>query len=807
MKTLQDLFLNSKKWEHKPAFVYRTGIRRLVFTYGDFYQIALKTAGWLEKQGIDKGDRVIIWAPNSPWWAAVFWGAVLRGAIVVPIDFTSGKERAETIIDLTEGKVILQSEHKLEKTSRPGSFFIEDLQFLIEDCSHPSQVITVTESETAELIYTSGTTGNPKGVMLSHGNLIANVLQTRERIPIVTEKFNFLSLLPLSHMFEQVGNLFTPFLNGSTTIYIRSLKPSAIMSALAEEDIYVTIVVPRLLQALKNSIQRELAKKTILKYFKFLVKYGIHKKFGKHFKFFVSGGSALEADIARFWQNLGFTVLEGYGLTECSPILTSNLLSEQRIGSVGVPLSGVIIELRNKEILAKGKNVFSGYWNKPEATKESFTKDGWFKTGDLGEVSSDGWVSIKGRLKDMIVTAAGINVYPQDIEQFLNKTSGVKESCVVGKLGSEGEEVHAVLILEDGVSAKHIIETVNEKLDAQQQIISFSIWPKTDFPKTTTLKIQKFAVKLAINQPQLNESKFSDDKLITLISKVTGKDLININEKSTLVQDLGLTSVARLELVNYIEQEFRLDLEDTEIMQRTTVADVRKIIEKRERSKTKNYFHLWPNTRIGRAVRSVINVLINYPIFYFFVKVKKTGLENLDNLKMPVIFISNHISYFDHPAIVYSLPKEWQYRTAAAAWEEFFFKDKGLKGLWKRFAYYYGIAGLNLFPLPQSKGFRKSLEFMGKLIDRKINILVFPEGERSLTADMVPFMDGLGLMVKELRVPIIPIRIKGMEKIFPRNATGIKKGEIEVVFGPPIYFKQESTRQIIDISQKAIKDL
>ena len=811
MKTLLDLFKTFQNQKNKTAFVYRTGVRRFIFSYEDLYNLSLKMASWLEKQGINNGDRVIIWAPNSPWWVITFWGVILRGGIVVPVDFSSGKERTEKIAELTKAKLIIQSHYKLEKIEKSGSVFIEDLQYLVANFSTNIMPLAVEENTIAELIYTSGTTGDPKGVELTHKNLITNLKQVNEHISIITKDYNFLSLLPLSHMFEQMGGLFTPLYKGGSVVYIRTLKPSAIMRALAEENIFTVMIVPRLLQALKNSIERELQKKSFLKLFTALVKFGVHKKFGKNFKFFISGGSALDIETAKFWQSLGFVVIEGYGLTECSPILTGNFYEQQKLGSVGKSLPNIILKIEAGEILAKGESIFSGYWQNESATHEAFTSDGWLKTGDLGEIDKDGWVYIKGRKKDLIVTGAGINIYPEDVEGILNKINGVKESCVISKQGQEGEEVHAVLILESNlIKAIDIIKEANERLDSLQQINSFSIWPEFEFPKTTTLKIQKYKVKEAIEKDYSNTTNHSNDKLINFIAKVTGKPDNVIEENSILATDLGLSSVARLELVNYLEQEFKIDMDDTLINQNTTVKFLREIIQNKEKKSSQETFPFWSFNQAGRLIRLISNWLFNYPIFFSFVKLEKKGLENLKYLHEPALFIANHISYFDHPAIVFSLPYEIRYSIATAAMDEFFHKDKNinkLKWIWKRFTYYYGTISLGLFPLPRSKGFRQSLEFMGKLVDNKINILIFPEGERSYDGKMLPFMGGLGLMVKELQIPVVPIKIEGIEKVFPRGTSIPKRGRVTITFGKPQYFKQESPSEIVEISKNLITNL
>jgi len=335
MKTLGDLFESFEKRRDKVAFVYRTGVRRFVFSYRDLHRLSLKMAHLLEERGIKKGDRVLLWAPNSPWWGIAFWGIVACGAVVVPVDFMSGKERAKQIADLTKSKLIIQSQYKLDKITAENSVLVEELEYLLEKIRPTSKTADNNPDDIAEIIYTSGSTGDPKGVVLTHQNLIVNLLQITERLPFVKSEWKFLSLLPLSHTLEQMGGFFVPLSHGSAIVYLRTLKPSAMMEAFENEDIYAAALVPRLLRALKNAIENELARKHLGGISRWLAEhtsslqkatrkkifFPIHKKFGKHFSLFVSGGAALDPEVWRFWQALGFNVLEGYGLTECSPVL------------------------------------------------------------------------------------------------------------------------------------------------------------------------------------------------------------------------------------------------------------------------------------------------------------------------------------------------------------------------------------------------------------------------------------------------------------------------------------------------------
>lgn len=824
MQTLIDLFSTFAERGEKPALIYHTGVRRLSWTYQRLVEQALLMNRWLALQGIGAGDRVLLWAPNSPAWAVAFWGIVCRGAIVVPVDFMSNQERAATIADLTGTRLVIQSRDKLERLSGPPSVLIEDLEFLLDSLSPLAELAAPAAEETVELIYTSGTTGVPKGVILTHRNLIANLLQINAHLPVVRADFIFLSLLPLSHMFEQMGGFFTPLYHGAAIVYLRTLKPSAIMAALAAEDIHAIIAVPRLLQLLKGSIETEFASRHLDGLLRWLLNrgeglpraakkclfYPVHRKLGRNFTLFVSGGAPLDPELFRFWHALGFIVVEGYGLSECSPVLTAHTLERQVSGSVGTSLPGVELKIEAGEILVRGDNVFPGYDRNPVATAAAFTPDGWFRTGDLGELDEEGWLRIKGRSKDLIVTGAGINVYPDEIERILNALPGVREACVIGLDKGAGEEVHAVLLLcgeeKDGAA---LIAAANRRLDTLQQINSFSLWPEADFPKTTTLKIQKFKVRQHLHDRQRQAGETSCDLLITIIAAVTKVDPAVIREESLLVASLGLTSIGRLELVSRLEQEFRLDIDDAAINETTRVADLRRLLAQRKKMRPARHFRFWTNTLPGRVLRQGCDLFIHYPLLRVFVSLESIGTDRLAEIEAPVLFIANHTSLFDQPVIMFALPRSWRYHTATAAWEEFFFKNYRTRAgqLWRRLAYEYGSIAANIFPLPQSGTFRPALQFMGKLADHQLNILLFPEGERTLDGRLLPLQQGLGIMVKELGIPVVPVWIGGLDRVLPRGARWPRRGRVTVTFGAALRFHDEAAREIVARSRQALLDL
>jgi long-chain acyl-CoA synthetase len=648
MQTLIDLFNTFETLGDKTVFVNRTGVRRLVVSYRQFHDLALKMANLLEQNGVEPGDRVLIWGPNSSWWGVAYWGTIIRGAIAVPVDFMSDPARADSIRSLTKAKVVLQSRFKPERITAANSILLEDLQYLLEDIQPIKEIATAAPDDTAQLIYTSGTTGNPKGVVLTHKNLVANVIQINLAVPIITPEFNFLSLLPLSHMFEQMGGFFTPLYHGATIVYLRTLKPSAIMEALSEEDIYIIMSVPRLMQLLKTTIERELEDKHLSGLFRSLTQlatrlpkqvrrtlfFPVQSKFGRNFTAFVSGGAPLDPEVFNFWNSMGFAVLEGYGLTETSPVLCVNTMERQVAGSVGPPMPGVQLKIKEKEVLVRGDNVFSGYYENEQASRDAFTDDGWFRTGDLGEIDPDGGLIIKGRGKELIVTGSGVNVYPDELEAVLNKIAGVKESCVIGVERGGGEEVHAVLLLDgSGKAPEEIIGQANTLLDAMHRITGYTLWNEPEFPKTTTLKIKKFEVKEELKKVQEGgDATVSRDSLLNLLAKVTGTNVAQIREESLLVTDLGLTSIDRVELVSFLEQEYRLDIEDSQIGPQTKVSDLRQIIAKREKLTQHDHFRFWTNARFFQGLRMVWDTLFHGPLFRSFVTLDVQGIDNLKKL-------------------------------------------------------------------------------------------------------------------------------------------------------------------------------
>lgn len=815
MDTLIDYFNQFQKKEGD-VFSYRTGFRSFKTSYKEFHEKVLKFAAHLEKNNLKKGDKLLIWSYNSPEWVITFFACIIKGIIVVPVDFKNNKEFTEKLKKLTNAKAILCSKFKQHSLKKIKTFFVEDFELYINE--KPTKPIKANENDLVEIVYTSGTTGEPKGVMISHRNLVSNISSLKKIIPI-DESFVFLSALPLSHLFEQTAGLLIPLTSGSRIAYIPSLKASSIFEAFEEENITNMLLVPRLLKLFSDKIKDKVKK--IEPLFNFMLStakslpfklrktifHSVHKKFGKRLKYFVSGGAAFDPEVERFWNSLGFKVIQGYGLTETSPIISCNQPDNFRLGSIGKIIPGVKVKIsKNNEILVKGDNVFRGYYKDKNRTKQVFI-NGWFNTGDLGYFK-DNFLYLHGRKKDMIVTSDGINIYPEDIETLLNKEKGIKDSCIIGLSTKQGEIVYAVLLLEKDADAKDIISKINSQLDTNKQIKDFSIWPYEDFPRTTTLKIKKNIVLETIQkkQPKKFPVLTKHSKLYELIARVTNNNINKIKPSSKLHLDLGLGSVDRAELISLLEQEFNIDFDEELIGKNTTVKEVEKFIEKRKINK-KRKFRKFVLGKLFITLRFIIHYLIIFPIIRIFVRYKIEGKENLKQLKEPVIFVSNHQSHLDVGLIMKALPLKIRTKLAIAASEEYFFENNSYKNFHSWWTYQLGTMLLNLYPIPQTKNPRKSIEFTGKLLDKGFNVLLFPEGHRTRTGKIDHFMKGIGLIAYQMKTKIIPIKIEGLFNILPRGTHIPKFGKASLKIGKSLIIKTDSYIEATNIVEKVVKEL
>ncbi len=515
MRTLVELLEQSvRRWSSLPATQLH-GRNPWGWSYAELGDSARRVAAYLRGFGVSKGDRVVIWGASRPEWVAGFFGIQWLGAIAVPLDTRSPEDLLTRIESETQPKHMLIGKEQaaaLKQRHAPHTL-LDDLR----EKASTAQPLTdggpnVAPDDIAELVFTSGTTGNPKGVILAHRNIAANALMSADAVP-PTPKNRVLSILPLSHMFEQTGGLFTPMVGGASLTYISSLRPDVIFDALTTHRITNMSCVPQVLQLFKDGIEREVRRQNKMGQFEKLRAVSkrlplaarrllfrkVRQRMGGAFDFFVVGGAFLDPDLARWWESLGFKVIQGYGMTEASPVVSSNRLNDRDAESVGKPVKGVEIKIADDlEILVRGDNVSPGYWNNPQATADAF-ENGWYKTGDLGQFDKTGRLRLRGRKKNMIVLSNGMNVYPEDLERALTADPRVKDAVVLGLTKGQDVEIHAVLLTTEPEGAPDAVKAANAMLSAHQHIHGFTVWPDEAFPLTPTLKPKRadIAARLA----------------------------------------------------------------------------------------------------------------------------------------------------------------------------------------------------------------------------------------------------------------------------------------------------------------------
>jgi long-chain acyl-CoA synthetase len=508
MPTINSLFAATvERFANRIAIIEPTAKDVIsTLTYRELQARAQGFAGYLQNLQIGKDDNLLIWSPSRSDWLIAYLGALVIGAVVVPLDINSREDFLMRVAETTNARLLITSQKQyaaLKKVSLP----LVDIDALPQEPLDTTKLPAITEGDLAEIVFTSGTTGQPKGVMLSHGNIASNASTAVTFISMKAED-RALSILPLSHMFELTVEI-ALICCGASIVYARSLVPETLLKLLSTQHITCSVLVPQALQLFLNGIEREVRRQKKEKQFNQLLRVAarlpfgwrrllfgtVHKRFGGHFRFFVSGGAYLPPRLAQRWENMGFRVLQGYGATECAPIICATPFNDHTLDSVGKPLNGVEVRIaEDGEILVHGPNVASGYWKNPDATAASF-KDGWYYTGDLGYKDANNNLCLKGRKKNLIVLANGLNVYPEDIENVLQANTLIKDAAVFGLMeNDQGPEVHAVLLMDEPSNAKTVIQQTNKQLASHQQIRGFTVWPETDFPRTHTLKVKRLDV-------------------------------------------------------------------------------------------------------------------------------------------------------------------------------------------------------------------------------------------------------------------------------------------------------------------------
>ena len=830
MRTLVDVFrtLETRRGEF---LIYDDGYRVRRHSYADVTRAARGFAAKLIGSGIGKGDKVLLWGENRPEWIACYWGIQLTGAIAVPVDYRSSHEFADRIRGIVQAKAVLAGDDV-----EPASMAVWRLADLDWSADGPVPEVPIDRDDIAQIVFTSGATAEPKGVIIRHRNILANM------IPVATEidkykkyakpfsPIRFLNLLPLSHMFGQSMATNIPPLIDGTVVFMRSFNPHDIVRRVREWRISVIVCVPKILDVLKeHAVRIDPAAADPPKGLSIPARWWryrkIHGMFGMKFWAFIVGAAPLGPALEDYWKRLGFVVIQGYGLTETAPIVTLNHPFKTNTGSVGSPIGGVEVKIAaDGEILVRGDNVTTGYYETGAGSGEpgagrTLDQDGWLHTGDIGEKDEQGRLFIRGRKKEMIVTPEGLNVFPDDVERPLNAQKGVIESAVVAARAAEGaessERVHAVLRLDPGVDAETVVRDANAQLADHQRIRSFSIWVDGELPRTEgTKKLKRAAIKQWVDSGATPAAGPQDDPFQALLAKFAGARAL---DGATSIEGLGLSSLERVELMVALEDQFQTRIDETRFAGVKTLDDLRAVVtappqeaEVAEPVDFPSWNRRWP-VRIIRRISQATWIL---PLGRIFARVRVSGLEHLDRVSGPVVFASNHQSHFDVPVILMALPGAWRAKIAPAALKEFFkphffpAEFSARQVLTNRLNYYLSAFFFNIFPLPQREaGARQTLRYIGEVAGDGFSVLIFPEGVRSESGHIRPFKPGIGMIGSRLGLPIIPVRIEGADRVLHTSWRWPKPGPVSVTFGRPIRLSGDNYADLARQVEQAVQDL
>jgi long-chain acyl-CoA synthetase len=805
------------------AYVHRRGFRTLRWTYGQVAELAFRFARELEARGIGKGDRVLLWGDNSAEWVGTFFGCMLRGAVAVPMDRIAAPDFAQRVMADVDAKLaVCASALTVHAAARPYLELENLAEALEQRSSEPYAALDFSRDDTAQIVFTSGTTAEPRGVVLTHGNILASVDPIEREFPKYRRSerlfhpIRFLELLPLSHVFGQFMGMFIPTLLGGTVHFQDSFKPADIITAIKSERISVLVAVPRVVESLKNKLRDDLGdyiennwsraeKEHFLKRWWRFRK--IRRQFGWKFWAIISGGAALDQNTEEFWRRLGYVVVQGYGLTETSSLISLNHPFKVGRRSIGKVLPGREVKLdpETGEILVRGQNVARQYWQ-GKGLKPVTGEEGWFRTGDLGAVDEEGNLYFKGRSKNVIVTPAGLKIYPEDLEQALRKQPQVKDVVVVGVAEGGNAEACAVLLLNNGDSGNTAVANANQTLADFQKIRRWFVWPDDDFPRTSTqkpkLELIRRAAETQVNggspasgSPPSNHS--GEGTLEELIGNIAGRR-VELKPGAHLENDLNLSSLDRVELMAAIENRYQVDLGDREFSQVNTVADLESLLKKSAPEAKKNDYPYsrWPQNWLVRWIRVLAYHGVTLPYIMVMARPKVIGRERLKTFRGPALIISNHIAQIDIGFLMAALPAHLRNRLGVAMQGEklrsmryppqnWFF----LKRWWEQLQYALTAAFFNVFSLPQRSKYRESFRFAGELADRGYSVVIFPEGRRTETGEMSPFRSGIGLLATQLNLPIIPMRIDGLFPFKIAKKHYASPYAVQVRIGDPVRFE------------------
>jgi long-chain acyl-CoA synthetase len=791
------------------ALVIKPGFRTRTWTYADLGDLVPRVASVLRSSGVEPGDRVLVWAVNRPEWGISFLGLLWAGAVAVPADVRTTDELAMKVAAQTRAKLVLASLPTLKAASRLElpAFAIESLVDRARKAA-PLPRPEVDPDSLAEIVFTSGTTGDPKGVMLSHANVATNAASLASVVPLGPDT-RLLSILPLSHMYGLNPGFLAPMVAGASVVYPTSLQPSVLARTFRERKVTMLLAVPQVVKLLNNAVERRVDAdgrratferlhaigRRVPMWLRRLLFRPVLSRFGGALRYLATGGAPMNPNIAGRWEEMGVVSIQGYGATETSPVATFTRLEDNRVGTVGEAIPGVEIRIApDGEILVHGPNVFKGYWERPDATA-AVLEDGWYHTGDHGILDAEGFLTLQGRKKDMLVMPDGTKVHPDDIEQVLIRDARVRDATVVGLEHAAGEtQVHAVLIIRDPADVDDVIRTANAQLGGHQQIRGSSVWPDDDFPRNTSMKVLKRDVLAWVEAhggaaPPSSASAMAvaaATAIERLVRQIDGVPREAVAPEARLSSDLGIDSLGRVELLGMVEEELGVYIDDGELDPDETVGGLQARVDAAAASgmaPPEGGIFGWPLNPLIGLFRIGFQQLLLQPLLSLFYRRRVRGLEHLRGLSGPVMFAPNHHLHNDAALILCAIPVSWRSKLSAAAAADDIFEHQPWRGF---------LAALlgNAFPMAREGAVRRSLDYLGARLDRGYSVLLFPEGKLTVGGPLQEFKTGTGLVAIHGRIPVVPMRlIVHRHSRIDADAPGTTlRGDVEIVFGRPLTF-------------------
>jgi long-chain acyl-CoA synthetase len=865
LATLLDDF---RRFDRQIAVVRHQGNRRRATTYGEIARLAGRFAMLLVQRGIGSGDRILIWAENGAEWIAAFYGCMLRGVLAVPLDAYGSAEFAARVAADVQPKLAVGDALLLHQL--PGEW----PQLAFEDwlgalpAEEAGSVEGLSRQTPLEILFTSGTTGEPKGVVLTHGNVLASVEPIERGAQpymrwerLLVHPLRIFDTLPLSHIFGQTMGLWVPPIFTAEVHFESRLVASRLIETIKRERITALAAVPRVMALLKTHLEAthpslagrlaRSAKKRIGPWMRWWRFRDVHREFGLKFWALISGGGALGGTLEQFWNALGLVVIQGYGMTETSALITLNHPFHVARGTIGKPLPGRDVKLGlDGEVLVRGAMNSSGSWSGGAFEPR---RDEWLATGDLAETQPSGELRFVGRKSEVIVTAAGVNLHPEDLEAAIEPEPDVAACAVVAMETANGTEPCAVLAMRgSGDKAAAAIEHANRKLAEFQRLRRWVLWPEPDLPRTSTGKVRRKAVAAWLAEIQAasaapkpagaNAFGASSDWLLALIAQITGETPAGVGDELRLTEDLQLDSLGRVQLAAALEERLGIASQDGRLERAETLGELRRLIAgeaggtraaysatmraaetqgivsegavrqdgpkaEGDAAPGKYIYPRWPWLLPFQWLRVAFIEAVERPLVWLLAH-PRVVVPELPPSDQPLLIVGNHVTAYDGPLVQYALPGAVRRRIAVAMagdmLEDYRHFRNPERAPGKRGFYPVGpliylllTALFNVFPLPRRRNFQRSFAHAGAAMDRGYNVMVFPEGTRSAEGTLARFRGGIGLLVKQSGALVLPVAIRGLGELKVAQRGWFRSGKIEVHVGQPLRFAPEETETAI----------